>query len=300
MKKKLACFLCFSMIFLLSACGSNSESVSDANTESAEEASTESVMEETTESIEDESTDIDLFDDVFVELADQIDVMTFEECELYFENIALDVEKTEPSDEETGRITAADQENEYGFELIIDFFLNEDDKETITLISYTNGNFEGSVSDNAHTSSITYGIYDITAETRNVDVDSLEDVMEFINEEVPGKILEYDTLVSGNTEIDVTLDVESDNSSGAVYFTVNTNLPDDTVLMFKLTNDDDYTAQSKVSVVGGVATSEGFSKNGENLSGHFTLTISTPLAKTQPESVMEIIGSEGEFLQGCM
>jgi len=55
-------------------------------------------------------------------------------------------------------------------------------------------NFEGSASDEFHMSAVKYGIYDITADTRNIDVDSLESVISFINDEVPAKMAEYSQL----------------------------------------------------------------------------------------------------------
>jgi hypothetical protein len=147
-------------------------------------------------------------------------------------------------------------------------------------------------------SAVRYGIYDITADTRNIDVDSLESVISFINDEVPVKMAEYANSVSGNTELNVVLEPSYDIIDGKVFFTVNTNLPDNTVLMLTLSNGGDYNGQTKITIENGTAISEGFSKQGEQLSGHFSLDITMSLPKLQDDSVTAIIGINGEFLTG--
>lgn len=258
------------LVLLLCACGS------DSNT--------------------DEATDNkDLFNDVFAELSEQIDKMTFDECLAYFDAASFAYDKTLPSEDDMGQITVNGDE---GFKLTVFFYPNDKDEYTVTLLSYSNGDFEGSVSDNFHTSAVTYGIYDVTAETKNTDVPSLKDVMRFINEEVPEKMAEYAKANEGNTELEVILEPSYEISDGKVLFTVNTNLPDNTQLMLTLSDGAAYTAQTKITVKNGAAVSEGFSNKGEQLSGHYSLSVSMSLPKLQDESVIAVIGTKGEFLTG--
>jgi hypothetical protein len=248
-----------------------------------------------TEEDKEEKAEKKLFDDIFVELSDQVGLMTYNECLDYFEGTTLTYDTTAPSDDDMGQISI---EGDDGFKLVIDFYPNDDEEETITLLSYSNGDYEGSVSDSYHMDDVKYGIYDVTAEERNIDVDSLQDVITFIKDEVPLKQEAYENSVSENTELEVTLEPSYEISEGQVYFTVNTNLPDNTVLMLTLSDGADYTGQTKITIENGVATSAGFSKSGEQLSGHFTLDISMSLPKSQDESVIAVIGTKGEFLSG--
>lgn len=236
-----------------------------------------------------------IFADVFVELSEQVGVMSYDECLAYINETTFTYDTVSPSDEEMGQITIDDDN---GFKLVIDFYPDDNKNETITLLSYSNGDYEGSVSDNCHMSDVTYGIYDVTAENRNTNVDSLEKVISFINDEVPVKMEAYANSVAENTELEVTLEPSYEIDDGKVYITVNTNLPDNTVLMLSLSDGDTYNGQTKITIQNGTAKSEGFSKQGEPLSGHFTLDISMSLPKLQDDSVVAIIGTQGEFLSG--
>jgi hypothetical protein len=263
-----------------------------------EEKASESVQIETEDTEKEEVVEKKLFDDIFVELSEQVGEMTYEDCIKYMDNQAITYDTTKPSDEDMGNISVDDKDNN-GFKLVIDFYPDDDgNKETMTLLSYSNGDFEGSVSDNFHMNDVTFGIYDVTAEERNIDVDSLEDVISFIKNDVPQKMEEYANSVSDNNEIEVTLEPSYEIINGAISFTIATNLPDDTELMLTLSDGNDYTGQTKVTVKNGVATSEGFSNKGKQLSGHFTLDITMALPKQQDESVIKVIGTQGEFLTG--
>ena len=100
--------------------------------------------------------------------------------------------------------------------------------------------------------------------------------------------------------LDVSLSVEQVNVDSKTAFKISTNLPDGTVLMLTLKNEaENYTGQTKATVEGGSAESEGFGKNGGALpSGNYILSISMSLPKLQSEAVQKIIGSKGENLSG--
>lgn len=300
MKRIIVCMFALMLVFSIVACSSSSE---DTEATSAE-------MEQTAEASDEPNIDVSddtgieelfieneqsvVFDNIFVKLAEQVGAMNYTDCISYLDGTEVKYSAVEPDEDVMGTITIEDNND---FSLNIHFFPDDNGVEIISLVSYSDGNFEGSVSDNCHMSAVTYGTYDITATPSNIDVDSLDTVISFIKNDVPQKRSEYENSVAGNEVIDVDLDVSYEISNGQVFFTVATNLPDETVLMLTLT-DGSYRAQTKITIDDGTATSNGFSKEGAQLSGHFTLTVSMSLAMLQPDSVSERIGSQGEFLSG--
>lgn len=104
-------------------------------------------------------------------------------------------------------------------------------------------------------------------------------------------------------DFEVTVDVNAHKDGNSVVFDIETNMPDETVLMLSLSNsdyntDNAFTAQTKVTVTDGKATSEGFSNKGEALSGDFDLSISMSLPSLQSDAVRAVIGENGEHMQG--
>ena len=86
---------------------------------------------------------------------------------------------------------------------------------------------------------------------------------------------------------------------GSVLFGVTTNLPEDTKLMVSVKNDNGYTAQDDVVILGnGKGFTSEFSDNGNALSGKYTVEVIMSLPQLQKESVREIIGENGENLAG--
>ena len=107
------------------------------------------------------------------------------------------------------------------------------------------------------------------------------------------------------TEFEVTMNVAGHKDGNKVIFDIDTNLPDETVLMLTLSkgdyNTDDYsTAQTKVTIADGRATSEGFSNKGEPLSGEYDLSVSMSLPKLQSDAVRAVIGENGEYITGSL
>ena len=106
-------------------------------------------------------------------------------------------------------------------------------------------------------------------------------------------------------EFEVAMNVDAHKEGNGVLFYINTNLPDEAVLMLTLSNvdyntDDSFTAQTKVTVNDGKATSDAFSDKGKPLSGDFDLSISMSLPSMQTDAVRKVIGENGENMTGML
>ena len=129
--------------------------------------------------------------------------------------------------------------------------------------------------------------------TESVDSSSVEEVKETDTEKTEDVVSDFD----------VTVDASAHKDGNAVIFEIETNLPDETELMLTLSNgnyneNNAFTAQTKVNIKDGKATSEGFSNKGEALSGDFDLSISMSLPSLQSDAVRAIIGENGEHMTG--
>lgn len=107
------------------------------------------------------------------------------------------------------------------------------------------------------------------------------------------------------SELEVTVNAIGYREDNGVVFNIDTNLPNETVLMMTLSkgdyNTDDYfTAQTKVTINGGKATSDPFSNKGEALTGEYDLSISMSLPSLQSDAVREVIGEKGENITGAL
>ena len=101
------------------------------------------------------------------------------------------------------------------------------------------------------------------------------------------------------------MDTSAHKDGNGVIFDIDTNLPNEAVLMLTLSNgdyntDESFTAQTKVTVKDGKATSDPFSAKGEPLSGDFDLSISMSLPSTQSDAVRKVIGENGENMTGAL
>lgn len=108
---------------------------------------------------------------------------------------------------------------------------------------------------------------------------------------------------AANDKLDVSIDVTGKYDKNAVVFEIETNLPDETVLMLSLSAGDynktsKYSGQTKVTIKNGKGKSEGFSNKGNKLSGDFDLSVSMSLPKLQSEAVQKVIGKNGENMTG--
>ena len=105
------------------------------------------------------------------------------------------------------------------------------------------------------------------------------------------------------SEFEVTVNAVGHKEGNGIVFDIDTNLPDETVLMLTLSkgdyNTDDYfTAQTKVTIEGGKATSDPFSNKGEALTGEYDRSVSMSLPSLQTDAVRAVIGEKGENMTG--
>lgn len=133
----------------------------------------------------------------------------------------------------------------------------------------------------------------VSDETTDISSVSAESM---VSEKAENVTLSKEVLESDKLE--VSFDVSVDENDGKPIFTINTNLPDETSLMLTL-NGNNYTAQTQVTVKGGVTSSNAFSSNGNSLAeGEYVLTVSMSIPKLQPDNVRAIIGESGENMTG--
>ncbi len=107
----------------------------------------------------------------------------------------------------------------------------------------------------------------------------------------------------GSDKIDVFVNVTAQKEDSGVVFDIETNLPDEAELMLSLSNgdyntDNNFTAQTKVIINDGKASSEAFSEKGEPLIGDYDLSVSMSLPSLQSDAVREMIGEKGENMTG--
>lgn len=111
--------------------------------------------------------------------------------------------------------------------------------------------------------------------------------------------------VPDSAEFEVMVNAAGHKDGNNVVFDIDTNLPDETVLMLALTKgdfntDDHFIAQTKVTISDGKAISEGFSNKGDSLTGEYDLCISMSLPKLQSDAVRAVIGENGERMMGSL
>ena len=297
MKKVLFVTLLVILCVSLAACGSSgttpANSASKDNTSNIN-ASEQQTPPQNTAEPEIILSDDGVFDHLFVIFAGEVGKMTYSECVSMLEKEGYTFEKTDPSNIANGQI---DVHDDNGFDLQVYFSQDSRNNQTVSLVSYNNGIYEASVTDMGHNASITYGTFDSTRTPVNKRVSSLKDLISFMKIDVPKSMEKYAEENKENEMIEVSLDVTGEMSGGKLYFTILTNLPDETELMLTLTHPRGM-AQDKVTVYGGKAKSGGFTNKGSQISGTCTLNVCTPYPNVEPRSVQKIIGSNGEYLTG--
>lgn len=111
---------------------------------------------------------------------------------------------------------------------------------------------------------------------------------------------------TGIRHITVEADITVSGEDGKPIFTINTNLPDGTVLSTELAYDGtlkagqaDYDETQEVTVQEGVAQTEAFTLDGEPLTGNYKFYV-LMLPADQPEDVQNVTGSNGEAMKGTL
>lgn len=217
-KKRGCCGTLLIVILILVILGGLGSLVDDSESTSEESNSIASTTND-----EKKTVKKDLFKDVFTELSSQVGKMSYDECKTYFDSTAFDYTTTEPTEKDIGKISVLDNN---GFTLTINFYPDENNTETITLISYSDGDYEGSVQDNFHMSNLEYGIFDASAKEPNQTVTSLEDVQNFILNEVPKRRTEQKDSSTTTTSDNTTSEAEdTDDVANSVDDTQLTETP---------------------------------------------------------------------------
>ncbi len=110
---------------------------------------------------------------------------------------------------------------------------------------------------------------------------------------------------NGN-EFEVAIEVTPHWNDDLLAMDIETNLPDETELMLSISranyNDfspDNFMAQTKVTIVDGRASFEGFSHKGNKMAGGYDLCISMSLPSLQSDAVRAVIGETGENMTGA-
>ena len=236
-----------------------------------------------------------IFPDMFRALAEKVGSIEFNECAEFLSHYNYPYKKKLGSNYELGTITI-DDDNDYS--LTCYFCPDKTNGNTLTLLTYSNGNYEVSVKDEYHTSSIIYSTYDVEANPRQNKVSGIDDIILFVNETIPEKQSKYDESVKNNEKIKVSLKVSTSKTNNYYYITVKTNLPDDTIMALNLWKSGNIIATLKATVKNGIAKSDGLSSQVYSLKGNYELYVSTITPNLQPKSVQKTIGSRGEFLSG--
>lgn len=111
---------------------------------------------------------------------------------------------------------------------------------------------------------------------------------------------------TGIRHITVEADITVSGEDGKPVFTINTNLPDGTVLNAELAYDGtltagraDYDETQEITVQDGVAQTAAYTLDGEALTGDYKFYV-LMLPADQPEDVQGITGSSGEALKGTL
>jgi hypothetical protein len=110
-------------------------------------------------------------------------------------------------------------------------------------------------------------------------------------------IIAEETQPTLNVEINITHRL----SGNAIYFDILTNLPDNFIGNFTVTDDTGrIMGQSSYKVNKGTVTSEAFTSKGQKYPiGEYTLSVSSPLPRYQEDdNVKKMIGLTGEYLKG--
>jgi endonuclease YncB( thermonuclease family) len=242
-----------------------------------------------------------IFNEIFLQYYEKIDTITYEEAVSLINSYYITENTTPYIDEEDGGTYGSYSirvKDESDMHVYMSFYSNSKDLETLSLITYGNDNYEISISDNYHMSSVKYKTYAVDRNPRNIEVTELEDLIQFIFVDSKNRAEEHQKSIESLEEINVALTAEPVvDIDGKVSFIIKSNLPDNVVLMLTL-KDKDSTRQTKVTLKDGTAESEKFSNNGEALVGRYKLSVTMGYPNLQDDTVTAIIGINGEFLIG--
>lgn len=143
-----------------------------------------------------------------------------------------------------------------------------------------------------------------TIDNAKADSSIIPDISDNKSEIESQIISEVTSETNKSSEFEVEIDVSGQRKDNGVVFDITTNLPDTSELLLTLSNGDpsnintSLTAQDKVTIKDGKATSAPFSSEGATLNGDFDLCISMSIPSLQTDEVRKVIGENGENIKG--
>lgn len=187
-----------------------------------------------------------------------------------------------------------------GYILCLWFVPDNDGQSILTSVHYydVNINYELDVTDNDHSTNVTYSVYDEESDPTNTAVSGIEELYAFFYEEMPRRRELYREAVKDNEMIDVTLEASAAMINGEVFITVKTNLPNETKLAITVMKSSKRITTTEATVYDGKAVSEAITEDGKPLSGRYLIRVIMKWPSLQPNSVKLVIGKNGEFLTG--
>ena len=232
--------------------------------------------------------------EMFTYMYDRIGKIDYEKAASVIDGNGVDFSCSPPLEDRNSSVTVM---YDSGFNLYLEFIKDSHGRETLSLITYTNKMYSGTVTDNAHTTALEYSVHDYDSDPQDYDVGALEDLTDFVFSEVPRRREEYKQKIASKDKLDVTFVCGKLIDNNKTYIYVETNLPDETKLHIELYKDDIYV--DCVSVIeDGKTFSDGFTDNGEKLTGNFSLNVTMLDGWEQPKSVSDVTGLCGELLAG--
>lgn len=149
--------LVLSMVCMLNACGNESTPASAPVTPEVKQYNLTPALE------------------AFVYFAERVGKLSYEESVKYTESIGLSVEKTAPTKDVTGTLTAQDGDNE----LYVAFYPNSQEVETIMTVDYSGSEYGISADDGYHLYSVGYKTFDRNHDPHRTDVAKIDDLIVF-------------------------------------------------------------------------------------------------------------------------
>lgn len=102
-------------------------------------------------------------------------------------------------------------------------------------------------------------------------------------------------------KLTISIKESSEIKDGKIRFDITTNIPDSAELIIGLfgLDNNEYKGQTKATVENGKVQTEWFSNKGNPLTnGEYELSISMSIPKLQPQAVQDVVGVNGELMDG--
>ena len=141
--------------------------------------------------------------------------------------------------------------------------------------------------------------YEVDSELTKIDIPKEEEPEEEVSKiDIPKEEVSEKEV---SKKLTISIKETMETKDGKVRFNITTNIPDSAELMIGLSglDNNDYKGQTKATVKNGKAQTEWFSSKGNALTdGKYELSISMSMPKLQTQAVQDIVGVNGEFMEG--